>query len=752
MSKQSFRVYLITHLDGRVTGILLRTWSSFFDRPAPSAYGISEGDVLDQLDEQLQAMVATGSDEIERYLWDEDLGVRTITVEVHPQSSVKKRAVIGKRRVPLRLTYLYAEIKGGGFRVMLPRFGWQFILESLTIAEDVLRQAVSSALLGESARSLYDFRTEGDESVRPWSPRVKDAAERASAAEEEFPVLRDVAEELVERAARGKLPPIFGESPELVQAESIFGRDPPGSILLVGEPGVGKTTWVYRMARRLLIWKREKTRRNVPRIWSTSTDRILAGMSYLGMWQERCLKLVGELSHEGDYLYVGPLLPLLRPQPDGSSIAELLAPALRSGEISLIAECTPGELPLAERRAASLLSCFHEVRLAEPELSSIPALIAEHEARKESRVRLHPAGKKRLVQHLAMFRRDMCFPGKALRFLDFLSQEAEGKEGKAPELYPRDVSAAYARYSGLPIELIADEIPASADALGEKLARAVIGQDRACASAARVLSRFKAGLDDPERPSGTLLFVGPTGVGKTELSRALCRTMFGDEGRMIRLDMSEYMLPGSAYRLLEVGPGSSSLAQRVRQEPLSLVLLDEIEKADREVLDVLLGILGEGRLTDEEGRLVDFRMTVIVMTSNLGASDGRSLGFGEVERGAALRKVRQHFRPELYNRIDQIVPFRALDRGDVLRIVDLELGKVEARTGLLRKNLRLSVSADAKAKIADLGYDPALGARPLKRVIEERVVTPIAAILAADAGFRDREIRVALREGELFVG
>jgi ATP-dependent Clp protease ATP-binding subunit ClpC len=754
MSKKSFRVYFVTHLDGRTTGILLRTWSWFFDRRAPSAYGASEDDVLEQLEEQLHGMIATGSDVLERYLWDEDLGIRTITVEVHPQTSVKKKAVIGKRKVPLRLTYLHAKIGGGGYRVMLPRFGWQFILEDLSVAEDVLRQAVSSALLGESSRSLYDFRTEGDESVRDWSPRVREAAERVKPAEDEMPVLREVAEELVEKAARGKLPAILGESPELAETEPLFERDPPASLLVVGEPGVGKTTWVSRMARRFLVWKREKTRRNVPRIWSTSADRLLAGMTYLGMWQERCLKLVAELSHEGDYLYVGSLLPLLRAQPDGSSIAELLGPALRAGEISLIAECTPAELTVAERRAASLLSCFQVVHLREPELSSVPALLAEHEARKDSKVRLHPAGKKRLVQHLSMFRRDVCFPGKAFRFLDFLAQEAEGREGPPRVLYPRDVSAAYARYSGLPIELIADELPATAEELGTRLASMVIGQPRACASAARVLSRFKAGLDDPERPSGTLLFVGPTGVGKTELSRALCRTMFGDESRMIRLDMSEFSHPGSASRLIEVGQGVSSLAQRVRQEPLSLVLLDEIEKADREVLDLLLAILGEGRLTDEEGRLVDFRMTVIVMTSNLGVADGRSLGFGEAGgdgRETALRKVRDHFRPELYNRFDQVIPFRALDRGDVLAIVDLELSKVEARTGLVRKNLRLSVTPEAKARIAELGYEPSRGARPLKRVIEERVVTPIAAILAADAGFRDREIVVDLRGDAIVV-
>jgi ATP-dependent Clp protease ATP-binding subunit ClpC len=359
-----------------------------------------------------------------------------------------------------------------------------------------------------------------------------------------------------------------------------------------------------------------------------------------------------------------------------------------------------------------------------------------------------------------MFRRDVLFPGKAFRFFDWLAQEAGARAGAEAEaagaapsrvLYPRDVSEAYARHSGLPIELIADEIPASAETIARGLKRRVIGQDEACDTAARVLARFKAGMNDPERPCGTLLFVGPTGVGKTELAKELTRSMFGDEGRMIRLDMSEYRLPGSSARLLAAGPDATTLAQRVRQEPLSLVLLDEIEKAHREVFDLLLAILGEGRLTDEDGRHVDFRMVLIVMTSNLGVADRAPVGFGGDDeralppgaRRAAPAGVREHFRPEFVNRIDHVVQFRGLGRDSVLRIVDLELAKAEARTGLVRRNLRLRVLPEARSFLAEAGFDPRRGARPLKRVIEERVITPIAARMAEDPGCRDREVVVA---------
>jgi ATP-dependent Clp protease ATP-binding subunit ClpC len=755
MTKRSFRVYFVTHHDGRLTGILLRTWDWFFDRPAPAAYGATKEDVLRELEAELHAIAATRDDSLDRYLWDENFEVRTIAVDVHPQTTVKKRTVIGKRRIPLRLTYVWSKVRDGGYRVLIPRFNWWFIVEELSIAPEVLRQLVTIALLGESPRSIYDFRMEGEEYVEAWSPRIQESAAAFAEREDDRPTLSAVAEELVERAARQKLPAVVGESPELEDAMPLVERAPRASILLVGGPGVGKTTWVHRLARRFAAWRRDKARPRVPRLYSTSADKILAGMKYLGMWQARCLKLVEELSHEGDYLHAGALLPLLRPQPDGSSIGEIFLPALRSGEVSLIAECTEQDLEVGQRRAASLVACFQVVRLREPDPAAVPALLAEYEARKDARVRLHPAGKKRLVQHLSMFRRDVLFPGKALRFIDWLGQEADGaaRPREPRVLYPRDVSAAYARYSGLPIELIADEIPAGAGSIAAELKRRVIGQDAACEVAAKVLARFKAGMNDPERPCGTLLFVGPTGVGKTELAKQLARAMFGDESRMIRLDMSEYMLPGSAGRLLEVGPGSTTLAQRVRQEPLSLVLLDEIEKAHREVFDVLLALLGEGRLTDEEGRLVDFRMALIVMTSNLGVSTRPAVGFGEGGGGAvALSGVREHFRPELWNRIDHVVPFASLDRDSVLRVVDLELDKARARTGLLRRNLRLRVLPEARATIAELGFDPRRGARPLKRVIEEQVITPIAARMAADLGYRDREIVIALRDGRIAIG
>ena len=744
MSEKSLRVYFTTHHDGRLTGQLLPVWDSFFDEPPPSAYGNSEAEIYALLETRIRMMLLEAPAALERFLWEETLEARTISVEIHPQTVHKKRPVIAKALVPLKLTYVYGKLESGAWRVRVPRFGWSFVIEDLSIAREVLQNALTTALLGEKPKGLYDFRHEGAEYVSSWDLGWLQRDNKRGPGEERPPeVLEQISEELTSRALGGRQPALVYDAESMRSWLAYAQRQPPQSLLLVGGPGSGKTSQVLRLARLIAELRREDKKADLPRIWRTSAERIVAGMVYLGMWQERCLKIVDALSYENDYLYVDRLTSILAPQPDGSSIGDLLLPAAMSGEISLIAECTEAELERCQRRFPESLRPFRIVRIESPPASQVPELMVRYQAAKRSRVSIHALGLRQLVGHLETFQRDSLFPGKAFRFLDWLEQQ--GERGKARTLYPRDVSEAYARYTGLPLQLISDEVPAEQTTLAGQLMQGVIGQDRACELAAGVLARFKAGLNDPDKPVGTLLFAGPTGVGKTELSKQLSRTLFGNEERMIRLDMSEYMLPGSAQRLMEVGPGITSLAERVRQQPMSLVLFDEIEKAHPEVFDLLLGILGEGRLTDSLGRLVDFRMAVVCMTSNLGVEQSEPAGFG-AERGSEdfMRAIRQAFRPELFNRIDHVIPFRRLSEADVLRIVDLELEKAASRAGLLRRRLRLVVEPDARAWLARHGYDPKLGARPLKRLIEARVMAPIAVKLSAEAGLEGAMLPVVV--------
>ncbi len=564
----------------------------------------------------------------------------------------------------------------------------------------------------------------------------------------EFPNLTGLAEELVQKAFRRRLPPVVSRGPFDSVERELVNRPFPPPLLLVGGSGVGKSTWIRGLAEHYARRRRDKKSEPPPRIWRIAGEQFIAGMVYLGQWQQRVLDIIEELRYEGDYLYVDRLTSIVSPQTDGVSVADLMLPALQSEEISLIAECSESELQRVRERSPGLLSHFRIIRIEETPQDQMAALVPAYLARKAPWLSLDPLALQRALRFLAHYQRHLCFPGKAFRFLDWLIEQTGGDAPRTKLFLVPELTEAFSRYSGLPVSILSEDISMDSKAIGDTLASRVVGQDEACRTCSRVLARFKAGIDDPDKPVGSLFFVGPTGVGKTELSKQIARFLFGDEERLVRIDMSEFAFPGSAQRLLRTGSGGGSLVEKVRRQPLSVVLLDEIEKAHSEVFDLLLGILGEGRLSDASGRLVDFRMTLIVMTSNLGTSDSDTLGFGDESRMNFAATVKKHFRPEFFNRLDVVVPFVPLAPADVRRIVDLELTKAMRRTGLTKRRIELRVSTEAMDRLAQLGFHPKRGARPLKRVIEERVVTPIAVQLARNPETKDREIRVVPEDSE----
>lgn len=774
MARPTFRVHIVTHHDGRRTGWLLASFGQV-DSP-PSAYGDTDAQVFSQLTLALEERQL----DVDAFLWDTEVELRKVTVAVHPQRVVKRRHVIGKEEIRLQVSYACSKEAGGGYRVLVPRFGWWFVLEDLTMAPGVIKQAVSSALLGEAGGSLYGFRAAAQERVVAWSPTLSRGRRKqvAKVASDAMSTVHAVAEELVGRARKRRGKPVVGHI-EVERYLPLVLRENPRSLLLVGPSGVGKTTWLRALARR--ISKLDASEQEfIPRIWSTSADRIVAGMAYLGQWEQRCVELVRELSGEGDLLYVGDLPGLVRPRSGRTSIADMLLPAVRDGELSLVCECDENTLERLSARYPALLGQFVHVRIKEPSASMMPRWLDEYQSRVMKNTRIGPEGLRRLVQHLDLFQRDAGFPGKGIRFVDWLAAEQgspdtagaagnadvtpagaappagalelpSGSEPSVTMLSADAVSEAYARASGLPLEIISDAHRAGLAEITARLEQGVVGQGLACRTAARVVTRLKAGLNDPARPVGSLFFVGPTGVGKTELAKQLARYLFGDAERMIRLDMSEYMMPGSSQRMLAVGRGVSSLVERVRQTPLSLILLDEIEKAHPEVFDLLLAMLGEGRMTDTEGHLVDFSMAIVVMTSNLGVRRTGAPGFSEERQddGVGLvSQVRKHFRPEFFNRIDHVVPFSALTRQDIVAVVDLELAKAAKRSGFVRRGITLQACTETKEALAVMGYHPTRGARPLRRVIEERIIGPLAVLLAAEPALHGRTAHLVVAEGD----
>jgi ATP-dependent Clp protease ATP-binding subunit ClpC len=739
VTKKSFRVFVTKHHGGLTSVVLLRRFRMLFDGSPPAAMAPELDDALARL--APQAALLVDDDEADRYLWTEDLELRRIAVDIHPGRPDPRGYVIAKATVPLRLGYAAAKLDGAElYRVIVPRFDWTFVAEDLSSVPEVIHSLVFSALVGDATTTLYDLRRELDEHVMEWSPIEAPVrmTKRSGEAPDPAPTLEAVAEDWVAVARAGRLPPTVGTDPTFdVLAKTLEDKRIP-SCVFVGPRGAGKTALVRRVARGLLERGRGKegVRR---RLWATSADRIVAGMVYLGMWQQRCLMMVKELEGGADVLYVDRLSDFMNPMSDGASLADLMAPAIISGQLTLYAECDETELVRARQRNPALVEALRVVRVPEAVPAQVVALLEPYGQRLDPPVRLATEASRRLVELLAAFRRDTAFPGKAIAFVDYCSLN------KNTDLSLAELTPVFSAWSGLPVDLLSPERGLDTAAIAVQLQKGVIGQDHACAIAGRVIARLKAGLDDPQRPVGALLFAGPTGVGKTELAKQLARYLFGDAERLVRVDMSEITTPAAIARMITPSPAGTSLADRIRRQPLSVVLFDEIEKADGAAFDLLLGVLGEGRLTDAFGRLVDFRMSLIVMTTNLGANDPRPAGFSSdpdapPDPGNAIKNF---FRPELLGRLDAVIPFRPLPPPALEAIVELELAKLRQRPGIVARRLELSLTARARTRLAELGHDAKLGARPLRRTIEDLIVAPLAERMAKDPAWRDVAVRIS---------
>jgi ATP-dependent Clp protease ATP-binding subunit ClpC len=738
-----------------------------------AGYGVTAGEAVEQVRDWLgwsyrQSPWQAGPDFAEAAL-------SMVKVEVRPEYVADGRTYPCGETVAVRVPVVSGRERSGLLVAALPTVGVRFNYYAAEDLRPLVTQAVQGRFKGASPEEL----------VRYWSPagvelddvviQVRtDRVERDEGPEVEE--LAAVADPLGSRALRGRYSRAW-EREEIVERLVEMLRKERAPILLVGEGGVGKTSILADAVRRIERGARataemagnlrsnaeaEGTGSKAHRFWLTSAPRVIAGMQYLGMWQERVERMSAELGAIGGVLCVENLLDLVRTggRSPGDSVAAFLIPYLQRGELRLVAEATAAELDAVRRLLSGLADLFQIVTV--PAMTRAQTIAALSEVagtqRQNLKVELGRGVVEAVYRLFSRFMPYATFPGRAAGFVAELFERAFRE--KRGSVGVEDAIGLFVRQTGLPEVFLRDEQPLAHADVVRALHGEVIGQEAACRAAASVVTTFKAGLNDPARPLGVLLFCGPTGVGKTQLAQSLARYLFGgaagdrDQSRLVRLDMSEYSGADAAERFLgSAHSGPSEWIQKVREQPFCVVLLDEIEKASPEIFDVLLGAFDEGRLTDPWGRLTYLRSAVIVMTSNLRAGGGEGFGLSPTRAAPAYDvEAAGFFRPEFFNRIDAVVTFEPLSPEVIRAITEKELAEVGRREGLEKRGLRVAWSGAVVELLAREGFDARYGARPLQRAVESLVVTPLARFLVENPGVAGAVLRLEVEGGRVLIG
>ena len=559
-------------------------------------------------------------------------------------------------------------------------------------------------------------------------------------------VLDQYSRDLTLIAGGGGTDPVVGREREISRVIQILSRRTKNNPVLVGEPGVGKTAVAEALARRVARGEVPDTLKN-RRIVTLDLASMLAGTKYRGDFEDRVKCIIKEVQRAGDVIvFIDELHTIVGAGSAEGAIdaANILKPALGRGEIQVIGATTPEEYRKHIEKDAALERRFQPVNVPEPDSECCERMLCALRGSLEAHhgLKITDEAITAAVRLSTRYICDRYLPDKAIDLLDEAASRVrvEGSAARS-RVEASDVADVVSAWTGVPASSITQSESERLLHLEEALHRRVVGQDEAVSAVARAIRRGRVGLSDPRRPLGSFLFLGPTGVGKTELCRALAEAVYGDEDALIRFDMSEYMEKHAVSKLIGSPPGyvgygdGGQLTERVRRRPWSVVLFDEIEKAHEDVYNLLLQIMEDGRLTDSEGRRADFRSTIVVMTSNVGAkaiTENRpALGFSASARDgdgavreAVMSELRQTFRPEFLNRVDDAIVFRRLTPEDVRRIARGMTGAVCERMRAL--GVQLEVTDAALNLLAERGFDPAYGARPLRRCICTDLEDPAA--------------------------
>ncbi len=519
--------------------------------------------------------------------------------------------------------------------------------------------------------------------------------------------------------------PAIGRQEIVEEIDHVLRRADRQGVLLIGPPAVGKTA-ILQECVKLRAERYRQRRGHKPQTWWISPQRLISGMMYLGQWEQRWLAILREATKRDHILYFEDLVGLYTAGLTRDSrlcAADVLKSYLSEQRVRIVGETTPEELAVLRRRDRSLADRFHLVHV--PSLSStdtLPVLLeATGRVETQKKVFFHPSVVPLVIQQQEVLAPNRAFPGKAIELIKTLGDNSTA-------ISPFELFEHLQQRTGANLHLLLGNL-GSQQQIESVLESAVIGQPNAVAAMARIVLRFTQKIQPSDRPVGVLLFLGPTGVGKTESAKALTQLLFRDASHMIRIDMNEITTPLAAEQLVGTFDNPEGrLTSAVRRQPHSVILLDEIEKAHPDVFDYLLQVLGEGRLTDARGRVADFRGTIIILTSNLGAtSQSGQLGFdGSQQRELVYqRAAEQFFRPEFFNRIDEVIAFRALDQSDIQKIVLIQLSMLLAREGLKRRHVFVRIERGTLDHVVKVGFDKQLGARAVRRALEQEIVQPL---------------------------